>query len=175
MIFVTVGTNEAAFDRLVQAVADLRLDEELVVQRGSSSVDCQGPLVHDFLSFEEMTGYVQRARVVVCHAGVGSVLLALSNGKRPIVVPRRKELGEAVDDHQVLFARRFADEGLVQLSEPESLAASIASASPSLPPRSEAPTALVGEIKRIVDAASGRPAAPGRRPLRPTAAPRRNG
>jgi len=60
---------------------------------------------------------------VVTHAGVGSVMVALGNGKRPVVVPRRKEFGEAVDDHQLQLGRRFADAGLVTFVDaPEGLA-----------------------------------------------------
>ena len=50
-------------------------------------------------------------------AGVGSVMVALANAKRPIVVPRRKSFGEAVDDHQLQLGRRFAEAGLVTLVE----------------------------------------------------------
>ena len=34
MIFVSVGTNEARFDRLLRAIATLRIDEELLIQHG---------------------------------------------------------------------------------------------------------------------------------------------
>ena len=44
---------------------------------------------------------VREARIVVTHAGVGSILLALTNGKRPFVVPRLRAFGETVDDHQL--------------------------------------------------------------------------
>ena len=50
-------------------------------------------------------------------AGIGSVLLALAHGKRPIVMARRQALGENVDDHQVAFARRLHEAGLVQAVE----------------------------------------------------------
>jgi UDP-N-acetylglucosamine transferase subunit ALG13 len=123
MIFVTVGTNEARFDRLLQAVANLELDEELVIQHGHSSPlgPPQAQLV-DFLAFETMVETIRRARVVVTHAGVGSVMVALANGKPPVVVPRRKSFREAVDDHQLQLGRRFARAGLVTLVEtPDSL------------------------------------------------------
>ena len=69
-----------------------------------------------------MVEAIQRARVVVTHAGVGSVLVALANEKRPVVVPRRRSFGEAVDDHQLQLGRRFAAAGLVTLVEdPEQL------------------------------------------------------
>ena len=55
--------------------------------------------------------------MVVCHAGVGSIMLARRCGKRPIVVPRRLHLGEAVDDHQLPIARRLHASGVVTLLE----------------------------------------------------------
>lgn len=117
MIFVSVGTNEARFDRLVEAVEPLAAAEELVVQHGPSPVRPRGATCVDYLSFEEMTEHIRRARAVVLHAGVGSVLAALANGVRPVVVPRLKRFGEAVDDHQVGFGRRLHEQGLVELVE----------------------------------------------------------
>lgn len=121
MIFVTVGTNEARFDRLVEAIAAVDLDEQVVVQRGASNVCPANAQVHDFLPFETLVDFVRSSRAVVSHAGVGSIIVALANGRRPIVVPRLKEFGEAVDDHQLVFARRFEAQGLVTLAEPETL------------------------------------------------------
>ena len=104
-----------------------RADEELVVQHGhSSAVERSGAELVDFLSFERMGELVRRARAVVTHAGVGSVLVSLANGKRPVVVPRLKVFGEAVDDHQLQLGRRFAAAGLVTLVEdPSGLAAAL--------------------------------------------------
>lgn len=113
MIFVTVGTNEAPFDRLIDAVPSIVGRERIVVQCGSSSLRPPGAECVDFLSFAELVDLVRDARVVVTHAGVGSILVALSNGKRPFVVPRRKRFGEAVDDHQVSLAARLEGVGLV--------------------------------------------------------------
>lgn len=115
MIFVTVGTNEAPFDRLLAAVDGLEVEETTVVQCGSSALRPAGCECVEFMSFDQIVEHVRAARVVVTHAGVGSVLVALANGKRPIVVPRLAAHGEAVDDHQLAFARRFASEGQVRL------------------------------------------------------------
>jgi UDP-N-acetylglucosamine transferase subunit ALG13 len=66
---------------------------------------------------------MRRARVVVTHAGVGTVMVALAEKKRAFVVPRLKTFAEAVDDHQLQLARRFAEAGLVTVvEEPEQLA-----------------------------------------------------
>jgi UDP-N-acetylglucosamine transferase subunit ALG13 len=117
MIFVTVGTNETPFDRLLLALERLPAGERLVVQAGASQVRPRGAECVEELPFEALAEYVRRARVVVTHAGVGSILVALTNGKRPVIVPRLEKLGEAVDDHQVVFARRFAEAGLATLVE----------------------------------------------------------
>jgi UDP-N-acetylglucosamine transferase subunit ALG13 len=123
VIFVTVGTNEAQFDRLLRAVAKLPIEEELLIQHGHSSPTSEPHVkLVDFLPFEELVETVRRARVVISHAGVGTVMVALANARRPVVVPRRKAFGEAVDDHQLQLGRRFAAIGLVTLVEaPEAL------------------------------------------------------
>ena len=124
MIFVTVGTNEARFDRLLLAVAELEVGEDVVVQHGHSSPigPTRASLV-DFLPFDGIVDMVRRSRVVVTHAGVGSVMVSLANSKRPIVVPRLKVFAEAVDDHQLELGRRFASAGLVTLVEsPDAIA-----------------------------------------------------
>ena len=51
------------------------------------------------------------------HAGVGSIMVSLANGKRPVVMARLTELGEHVDDHQLELARRLEAGGLVALAE----------------------------------------------------------
>jgi UDP-N-acetylglucosamine transferase subunit ALG13 len=114
VIFATVGTTHFPFDRLVEAVATLSTEEEVVVQRGPSTVAVPGASVVDFLSFDELVEHVRRSRVVISHAGVGSIMVALAHGKRPIVVPRLARFGEAVDDHQVQVATMLGEGGRVR-------------------------------------------------------------
>jgi UDP-N-acetylglucosamine transferase subunit ALG13 len=117
MIVVTVGTHEQPFDRLVQAVAGLGGDEELVVQYGTSEVEHGRGTWVDYLSFDELADLAGEARVFVCHAGVGSIVLARRVGLRPVVVPRRHDLGEHVDNHQLSLATRLAVAGVVTMLE----------------------------------------------------------
>lgn len=119
MIFVTVGTNEAPFCRLLRAVGDREGGETLVVQHGPSPVRPRGAECFAYLPYPTLVEYAQTARVVVCHAGVGSVLVAVRAGKRPIVMPRLRRHGEAIDDHQVEFAQRLHREGVVELLDRE--------------------------------------------------------
>jgi UDP-N-acetylglucosamine transferase subunit ALG13 len=117
MIFVSVGTHEAPFDRMLRAVDELQLDEQIVVQHGPSGVRREGAVESEYLSFAEVVGYIRDARAVVMHAGVGSVMISLANGKRPIVMPRLHRFGEHVDDHQLELARRLETNGLVTVVE----------------------------------------------------------
>ena len=124
MIFVTLGTQAYQFDRLLRGLEGV--GEELVVQGGPSSVRPAGATWFDFLEYPALLEHIRRARVVVSHAGIGSVITVVAENKRPVVVPRLHRYGEAVDDHQVPIARRLADAGLVSLVEdPDQLAAAL--------------------------------------------------
>jgi len=126
VIFVSTGTNEAPFDRLTAAAQELVGDEELLVQYGSSRLTSGPGDWRDYLSFEEMEAAMRRARVVVVHAGVGSILLALRCGRIPVVMARRQG-EEAVDDHQAILARRLATTGQVTVvDDASSLRAAVA-------------------------------------------------
>jgi UDP-N-acetylglucosamine transferase subunit ALG13 len=116
MIVVSVGTNEARFDRLLEWVSGVRSDEPLVVQHGPSTVRPPGASCVDYVPYDDLVALVRESRVFITHAGVGSIIVALSVGRRPIVVPRLKRHGEAVDDHQVPLATRLGAEGLVTVA-----------------------------------------------------------
>ncbi len=116
MIFVTIGTHEP-FARLLQALDRFPGDEEIVVQCGLSPVRPTRATCVDFLTYDELVTHVRNARVVVAHAGVGTIMTSIENGKRPVVVPRLARLGEAVDDHQLELARRLDRAGLVTIVE----------------------------------------------------------
>jgi UDP-N-acetylglucosamine transferase subunit ALG13 len=115
MIFVSVGTHEVPFDRLLLALDAFPADEELIVQHGTSSLRPSGATCVDFVPFETLRDLVQRADTVITHAGVGSIIVTLGEGKIPIVVPRLHKYDEHVDDHQLSLATRLAEAGLVEL------------------------------------------------------------
>jgi len=159
MIFLTVGTNEAPFDRLLRAAEALSGTEELVVQHGASSYRPAGASCVPFLPFDALVEHVREASIVVTHAGVGSIAVALTNGKTPLVVPRRRSFGEAVDDHQVALAHRLASGGLVvAVDDPSSLPEAVAAfRGDTRPPLATAQSsALVDDLgaylARVIDA-----------------------
>jgi UDP-N-acetylglucosamine transferase subunit ALG13 len=125
MIFVTVGTDAAPFDRLLAAVDALETGDRVVVQCGSSRLRPRGASCVDFLAFDRLVEHVRDARLVVTHAGVGSIMVCLANGKLPIVVPRLARFREAVDDHQLLLAERLAARGVIRLVDDPRLLATV--------------------------------------------------
>ena len=146
MILVTVGTHETPFDRLLRAVAPLVELDELMVQYGSSELRVAGATCVDFLPFTELAGLAAGARAVVTHAGAGSVLVALGAGKRPIVMPRIHAFGEAVDDHQLVFARHLSSAGRITLVEdPAQMKTAVERASTGESPPSGA-NALISDL-----------------------------
>lgn len=113
MIFITVGTHYQPFDRLVRAAEALAGIEEVVLQRGASTIWPEGCEVVDYLSPDAMASTMKRARIVISHTGPATLFEAASLGHVPIVVPRDPSFGEHVDDHQLRFARRLEGRLLV--------------------------------------------------------------
>ena len=113
MIFVTVGTHEQQFNRLVKAVDKLREDkvikEEVIIQTGYSTYEPKFCTWSSLYPYQEMVQYVDEARIVITHGGPSSFIMPLQIGKVPIVVPRQKRFGEHVNDHQVEFCRAIAE------------------------------------------------------------------
>jgi UDP-N-acetylglucosamine--N-acetylmuramyl-(pentapeptide) pyrophosphoryl-undecaprenol N-acetylglucosamine transferase len=70
-----------------------------------------------------MAAAIRGADVVVAHAGTGIALMALENGKCPILVPRRAMHGEHVDDHQLTIALELALRDLCISRDADSLKA----------------------------------------------------
>ena len=149
MIFVSVGSTRTGFPRLINALAALPA-EKLSVQYGGSGPPADAAEAVAFMSFEQVIDRMQAAAVVVCHAGVGTILCALRTGHTPVVVPRVKRLSERVDDHQSELARALADQGKVIAVFDESR---LAEAVASVPPRRESASPGEGPLHTAVRAA----------------------
>ena len=143
MIFVTLGTQAYPFDRLLRGLEGV--GEELVVQGGPSTFRPEGATWFDYLEYAPLLEQIRLARIVVSHAGIGTVMTVVAEGKRPVVVPRLHRYGEAVDDHQLPIARRLGEAGLVTLVEdPEQLVTVLAETPPP-------PASLRGEGGIVAD------------------------
>ena len=106
MIFVTVGTHEDPFDRLVAAAERIAMltGERVVVQAGPSRVATPHCERSDWCTPTQMTENIASARVVLLHGGPSTLREVLDAGVLPVVVPRDPERGEHVDGHQLRSA-----------------------------------------------------------------------
>lgn len=114
MIFVTVGTQKP-FERMVAAVdawAKSRGREDVFAQIGAGT-EPEHIRFADGLSPAEFSRHLEEADAIVGHAGMGTILSALSLGKPVLVLPRRASLGEHRNDHQLATAERFEALGRV--------------------------------------------------------------
>ncbi len=109
MIFVTVGTHEQPFDRLLKwidtMVKEKKIQEKVIIQKGYTDYEPKYCESYQLISYEKMQKYIEEARIVITHGGPASFIAPLSIGKVPIVVPRKKEFNEHVNNHQLDFAR----------------------------------------------------------------------
>lgn len=113
MIFVTVGTHEQPFDRLLKKIDELKkngiIQEKVIMQTGFSTYEPKYCEWSKLLPYKDMVQNVADARIVITHGGPASFIMPLQVGKIPIVVPRQKKFEEHVNDHQVEFARNVAE------------------------------------------------------------------
>ena len=113
MIFVTVGTHEQPFDRLLKEVDELVekgvITEEVFIQTGYSTYIPKNCKWSKLLSFDKMDELMERADIIITHGGPATFMSAIAKGKKPIVVPRQEKYGEHVNDHQLDFAQHVKE------------------------------------------------------------------
>ncbi|MFZ0319639.1 MAG: glycosyltransferase [Candidatus Sulfotelmatobacter sp.] len=121
MIFVTVGSQEP-FDRLIRAVdewAASRSRTDVLAQIASSDFEPRHIKFTRFIEPAEFNRVMQETRLIVAHAGMGSIISALELGKPIVVMPRRAEFRETRNDHQVATAERFGAQGRILVAANE--------------------------------------------------------
>ena len=111
MIFVTVGTHEQPFNRLVEYMDNWAAEhaEEVIMQTGFSTYEPKHCEWSKLYPYSQMVELVEKARIVITHGGPSSFIMPLQIGKIPIVVPRKKTFDEHVNDHQVEFSKAVAE------------------------------------------------------------------
>lgn len=113
MIFVTVGTHEQQFERLLKCIDEMNLEEKVIVQSGYTDYQFQNCEAQKLLPYSQMVENVKNARIVITHGGPSSIMMPLQIGKIPIVVPRQKKFNEHVNDHQLEFVKKISENGSI--------------------------------------------------------------
>lgn len=117
MIFVTLGTQDKSFDRLLKAI-DKEIDkgtikEKVIVQAGYTKYESKNMEIFDLIGPEEFDKLVSECDLLITHGGVGSILSAVKKGKKVIGAARLKKYKEHTNDHQIQIVKEFAKEGYI--------------------------------------------------------------
>ena len=100
MIFVTLGTQDKTFERLLKAL-DKAIDkgeikEKVIVQAGNTKYESKNMEIFDLISPDEFKELVNKCDILITHGGVGSILSAVKQGKKVIAAARLKKYTKEV-------------------------------------------------------------------------------
>jgi UDP-N-acetylglucosamine transferase subunit ALG13 len=117
--FVSVGNAVQPFHRLIDAVIGClgALPQPVFVQSGRTPCRTPECTTQQFVGIDEYERRIRGAALLVLHAGAGSVIHAIQSGKVPVVMPRLRRFGEAIDDHQAEYVSLLAKAGKVVVIE----------------------------------------------------------
>ena len=117
MILVLLGTQNNSFHRLLEEIDKLINDglikEDVVVQAGYTKYESTNMKIFDFISSDELDKLEQQADCIITHGGVGSIISSIEKDKKVIAVPRLKQYGEHVNDHQLDIVQSFDKLGYI--------------------------------------------------------------
>jgi UDP-N-acetylglucosamine transferase subunit ALG13 len=117
MIFVVLGTWEMPFTRPLKEIDHAAqqgfITDPIIVQCGNTKYSSNYMQLVPFFEQQELEMMYERATVVICQAGVGSIMLGLKKRKKVIAIARLARLGEHIDDHQLEILDVFAKSGAV--------------------------------------------------------------
>lgn len=126
MILVLLGTFPTEFSRPLIAIEELcqagLIQEEVIVQNGHTAFESDYMTMRPFISLDELAVLYERARLIISHAGSGSIIKGVKLNKKLIAIARLAKYHEVVDDHQVEILNEFSRENYIfPWNESESL------------------------------------------------------
>lgn len=117
MIFVTLGTQDKSFSRLLKAI-DKEIEkgtikDKVVVQAGLTKYKSKNMEIFDLIPADKFDQYIEKSDLVITHGGAGSILTALKKNKKVIAAARLSKYKEHTNDHQKQIVKEFSDEGYI--------------------------------------------------------------
>jgi beta-1,4-N-acetylglucosaminyltransferase len=114
-ILVITGMH-SGFDRLVKKIDEiaLHINEKFIIQSGNAQYTPENAEYFKFKSYEEIKELIKDSKIVICQGAMTSID-ALALGVPVIIIPRSKEKGEVINDHQSDFANKLEEIGLVRV------------------------------------------------------------
>ena len=118
MIFLTVGSQKFQFDRLIKKIDGLIengiITDTIFAQIGYSNYKPQHMEYVAFLNSTNFYQHLNESDIVITHGGTGVIVNAIKKGKKVIAIPRLKEYGEHVDNHQIELIKQFEELNLIE-------------------------------------------------------------
>lgn len=128
MIFVSLGTQDKPFNRIIDYVISLKENlkelqsEKIIIQLGQTKLlksdnerikNLENIIIYDMLKPEKMKNIIKDSDIIITHAGVGTIMECLEMDKEIIVVPRKVENLEHVNNHQEEIAFEMEKKGFL--------------------------------------------------------------
>jgi UDP-N-acetylglucosamine transferase subunit ALG13 len=117
MIFVTLGTQDKDFSRLLKAI-DREIEkgtikEKVIVQAGHTKYESKNMEIFDLMPTDEFNEIVAKCSLLITHGGVGNILTGIKKGKTVIAAARLKKFKEHTNDHQKQIIGEFVKQGYI--------------------------------------------------------------
>lgn len=117
MIFVSLGTNDKSFERLLKAI-DKEIEkgnikDKVIVQSGYTKYLSDNMEIIDLMSMSMFNKCISDCDILITHGGVGTILDGLKKGKKVIAFPRLSKYKEHVNDHQKEIIDEFYNSGYI--------------------------------------------------------------
>lgn len=117
MIFVSLGTQDKSFSRLLEmidkSINNNVIKDKVIVQAGYTKYKSDNMEIYDYVSPTKFKSYIEECDLFITHGGVGNILSALKQGKKIIAVPRLSKYGEHTNDHQLQIVDNFYEKGYI--------------------------------------------------------------
>lgn len=117
MIFITLGTQDKPFTRLLDKVESLlkekKIKTRVVVQAGCTKYKSKYMEIFELLPMDEFEKIMDSCDLLITHGGVGSIVTGLKKNKKVLAVARLKKYGEHTNDHQLQIIEEFSKKGYI--------------------------------------------------------------
>ena len=118
VIFVVTGTQEP-FDRLLSILDKWGGNQNtysIIAQTARSEMNFNHMTCFDYLEPDIFNEYFINADIIIGHAGMGTIIQALENGKKLVVFPRLVKYNEHRNDHQLHTVKGFDKLGIINVA-----------------------------------------------------------
>lgn len=125
MIFITLGTQDKPFNRLLEEVNNQiikgNITDKVIVQAGCTKFKSSNMEIIDLIDIDTFNEYIKKSDLIITHGGVGTILDGLKFNKKIIAIPRLSKYNEAINDHQKQICDEFNSKGYILFDDLENL------------------------------------------------------